>query len=255
MNYEKLETKMRESYGPIAQRYRADDEVDARGEDHCEVCGRLRKISSAFDHPISVLDVGCGTGRYFHCLQNVEKLIGLDVSQEMLDCARNPVRADEVTAKKINLICGNLYTVSFPHQSFDLIYSIGLFGNGCALNKELCQKFYRWLKPGGYIFFDAIDASNVPPQLKFRLATKNFIYSLLPQRIQDAWDERTGWLPFFITSSSELKRLLYDSQFLQVQMVSRIRHLTLGTGRKLECGALKLGGITDLERFGMKPQI
>lgn len=136
-----LEEWMRENYNKTAEQYRRDDEIDVTGEDHRQLCATLFEISSSFAKPARVLDIGCGTGRHFHCLANVEKLLGIDISQSMLDQARNPVKKDEAP-DQIELACANFYDCDFPPGSFHFIYSIGVFGNGCAVTPELSGKVF-----------------------------------------------------------------------------------------------------------------
>ena len=141
MNYEVIEDNIKASYRAVYQQYRRDDEIEVQTENHRHFSGILNDLTSSFPGKIRVLEAGCGTGRYFHCLKNVEELVGLDVSQEMLEAARCPVREEEVTAERIQLLCGNVYLANFPARSFDLVYSIGMFGNGCPVTVEILQKF------------------------------------------------------------------------------------------------------------------
>src|SRR4051812_26962495 len=91
-------------YDQTAGKYRTQDEEHVSGSDYQHVSKILRQISSSFGRDIRALDLGCGTGRYFHCVQNAAELIGLDISQEMLEAARAPVCADQVTAREIKLV-------------------------------------------------------------------------------------------------------------------------------------------------------
>jgi SAM-dependent methyltransferase len=100
---------------------------------HRHLHGILREISTSFGQPISVLDAGCGTGRYFHCLENVALLVGMDLSPEMLAAARHPVRRDSVAARRVQLLCQNICRACFPAGTFDFVYSLGMFGNGCPV--------------------------------------------------------------------------------------------------------------------------
>src|SRR5215813_5671433 len=88
--------------------YRDSDELEVQTENHKHLCKTLTQISLAFDNPITVLDLGCGTGRYFHCLRNVETLTAVDLSLEMLKQARFPVRGEAVTTECIHLICADV---------------------------------------------------------------------------------------------------------------------------------------------------
>src|SRR5690242_4614502 len=87
---------LQRTYDRTAQNYRAQDEEHISGQDYQHVSKTLREVSSSFGRQIRSLDLGCGTGRYFHCVQNARDLVGLDLSQQMLDAARHPVRGEEV---------------------------------------------------------------------------------------------------------------------------------------------------------------
>src|SRR5437867_2451402 len=116
MDYELVAANLRASYREVNPKYRQDDEIEVTTENHRHYSHILRGISSSFARPITVLDVGCGTGRYFHCLKNVEQLVGIDVSPDMLRAAESPVRESEITAEEIQLICENIFLASFPPE-------------------------------------------------------------------------------------------------------------------------------------------
>jgi SAM-dependent methyltransferase len=120
----------------------------------------LRDLSSSFGRPIQALDVGCGTGRYFHCLRNVDRLVGTDLSAHMLEQARNPVHTGSISIPDIELLCGELHGLSLEPARFDLIYSIGVFGEYSPLDRKLIQSFLRLLRPGGKFFITAVDAAS-----------------------------------------------------------------------------------------------
>ena len=48
---------------------------------------RFSKHAPGVKKKLNVLEIGCGTGLYFSCLSNISKLIGLDVSPEMIERA------------------------------------------------------------------------------------------------------------------------------------------------------------------------
>src|SRR5258706_7119866 len=114
MDYELVAANVRASYREVSPKYRQDDEVEVTTENHQHYSSILRHISSSFDRAIGVLDVGCGTGRYFHCVRQVEQLVGIDVSPDMLKAAESPVREAEITAEEIQMICDNGILHSFP---------------------------------------------------------------------------------------------------------------------------------------------
>src|SRR5207244_6969892 len=90
MNRKLAENTLRAGYKSQCAQYRKDDEIEVTSAHHQRIHGILRDVSRSFDRPIRVLEAGCGTGRYFHCLENVEQLVGLDLSPEMLESARDP---------------------------------------------------------------------------------------------------------------------------------------------------------------------
>lgn len=235
MNALYLEEKLRQEYDPIAEIYRQNDEKDAQGPDHQRVARTLEELCKGFDRPITVLELGCGTGRFFYSLKNVKRLVGIDVSDEMLKAARHPLKESEVTVEEIELKKANLYTAVFPVESFDLIYSVGVFGNGCALTPELCQAVYSWLKPGGKFFFDAIDTSDMPPFVRWRKKLRARLLDLLPGSLQCAWIKHSGWMPFFLTTQKDLWYLLCDTSFSEIEVRPERSTLMMGPGVKLEC--------------------
>jgi SAM-dependent methyltransferase len=233
-----LEEWMRENYNKTAEQYRRDDEVDVTGEDHRQLCAILFEISSSFPTPARVLDIGCGTGRHFHSLANVEKLVGIDISQSMLDQARNPVKSEDAP-DQIELTCVNFYDSDFAPDSFHFIYSIGVFGNGCAITSELSRKVFCWLKPGGVLFFDVLAADGVSRVVRTRKWLRQAIYRMLPVPLQERWDRRNGWLPAFYASEPRLHSLLKSAGFGVVSIVRRLCKLPGGDGWKLQCRAIK----------------
>jgi len=239
MDYQAFEERLVESYRKVADRYRGDDEIEICTENHQRVCGNLRRISSSFGRKIRVLDVGCGTGRHFHCLRNVQLLVGVDISPEMLRTAGEPVRKQDVSAEEIQLLRENVYDVSFPSASFDFIYSLGLFGYGAPLTLEMCRKFYEWLGSDGRLYLDAIEISNVRPLIRARKKLKKLVYPLLPRSMQRILDERENHLPFFALTHKDLEELMRASGFSDFVICSNVCRSPLWKGVHLECVASK----------------
>jgi len=73
--YLAVEEGLRAAYRQVWSRYRSDDELEVRTENHRRLARILGDLSSSFGRGISVLDAGCGTGRYFHCVKGVERLV------------------------------------------------------------------------------------------------------------------------------------------------------------------------------------
>jgi len=92
IHYQQIGNKVKARYDQeYSERYRESEKLGIHNEENKRMCRILKNISHSFGYKISVLDLGCGTGRYFHCLQNVERLTGIDISPHMLREALNPV--------------------------------------------------------------------------------------------------------------------------------------------------------------------
>lgn len=239
IDYQQVEETIRAGYRRVTTQYRMDDEIEVTTENHRRLCGVLKRLCRSYDYPITVLDVGCGTGRYFHCLENTDRLIGLDISEEMLHAARNPVRASEISVSRIELKRGNAYMFEFPQNTFDFIYSLGMFGHGCPVTRQVCEKFYSWLKPGGTVLFDTVDFAGLPMCYKIRRRTRAFIYPVLPRRFKKRLDDREAKSPFFGMTAFQLRGILRATQFKHFTIESHVCKSPLWSGRHLECIGLK----------------
>jgi SAM-dependent methyltransferase len=152
--YDALASRARGQYNhEYAVGYRRSDDRGVDGPTHTDFGDLLTETCLSFAHSISVLDLACGTGRYFHHLRNVQRLIGIDISLDMLMQARHPVR-EEVLQAKPKLICSNLADFECPDATFDLIYAIGVLGEfGCfallaSLSLQLLTVPHRVKPPG-----------------------------------------------------------------------------------------------------------
>jgi ubiquinone/menaquinone biosynthesis C-methylase UbiE len=159
--------------GDYARRYRHRDEQLLQEASYQDFIAWLQEICNRFQHPIDVLDLGCGTGRYFWGVHRARTLVGFDASAAMLEQAKHPIRADQITAPSITLIHGDLATHAFPDASFDLVYSIGVLAEHVPLDRALTARVWTWLKPGGRFAFTTVDpqSPDVPRTLPRTLAT------------------------------------------------------------------------------------
>lgn len=156
-----------------ARKYRGRDEELASVGTYHELVRWVGEVCERFDHPIDALDLGCGTGRYFWGLRNVKTLTGIDASEPMLAEAEHPTRAQDITARQITLIKGDLASHEFGRGSFDLVYSIGVLAEHVALTRALAARVAQWLKPGGRFAFTTIDPNSpdVPKTMQRRVAS------------------------------------------------------------------------------------
>lgn len=157
-----------------AREYRLhDDELD-RVEAYRAFCYWLKAVCDSFDRPIDVLDLGCGTGRYFCALSHVRTLVGIDASAAMLEEARHPVGADRITAATIALVQGDLVNHDFAAAAFDLVYSIGVLAEHTPLNARVVANVARWTKPAGRFAFTTVhpDSASVPRTVGRTIGTR-----------------------------------------------------------------------------------
>ena len=156
-----------------ALKYRERDEALLEDTTYRNSIAWLQQVCGRFHHRIDVLDLGCGTGRYFWGVNNARSLVGFDASAAMLAEARHPVRADGITARELRLVPGDLAAHTFPDESFDLVYSIGVLAEHVPLDASLVQRVWRWLKPDGRFAFTTVDPTSpdVPQTLPRQLAS------------------------------------------------------------------------------------
>ena len=240
MNYEAVEETIKAGYREVSSQYRQDDEIEVTTANHQRICATLQRICVSFPHPIQALEVGCGTGRYFHCLTNVDELTGMDISEEMLQAAEtDPVCKERISVRDIKIIRGNAYLRSFPPESFHFIYSLGMFGNGCPVTQEICNRFYDWLKPGGKLYFNTVDFAGLPLWYRARRQAREFVYPMLTRRLKNVLDERESRQPSFSMNRGQLEAVLRETKFKTFQVASHVCQSPLWTGRHLECIASK----------------
>ncbi|OGM26054.1 hypothetical protein A3D01_04810 [Candidatus Woesebacteria bacterium RIFCSPHIGHO2_02_FULL_39_13] len=103
----------------------------------------LKKMSRSAS---SILDLGCGEGTRLDYLTN-KKGVGVDISQVAINLARS-------SHPHLKFIKGNLETLPFKDESFDLVYSAFTLEH---LNKpkKVIDEAIRITKPGGNLVFIA----------------------------------------------------------------------------------------------------
>jgi SAM-dependent methyltransferase len=154
-----------------ARRYREHDEGFDDNGPYRHLTDWLAKTCRLFHGPIDVLDLGCGTGRYFWALTGVRELVGIDASPAMLAEANKPCHADRITAPSIVLVHGDLFEHDFGESRFDLIYAIGVLAEHVPFNERIVSRVHRLLRPRGRFAFSTVhpDSPSIPPTLARRL--------------------------------------------------------------------------------------
>lgn len=215
-----------------------DEQVVATSGSYRHYGDGIERISASFGRPIVALDLGCGTGRHFSCLRNVSHLVGIDVSEHMIEQARRPVLAERITVGSIELRVGDAFSEVLEPSTFDFIYSIGVLGEYVPADGPMLARLHELLRPGGIAYFTVTDArsrisepeNSAMPVLR-RVARKAF--PMLPIPLRVALNRRLS--PHYATPG-QVERLLRESAFSQHTVVP-YEHLQGWRGTTLECTA------------------
>lgn len=149
----------------------------------------LAELCAGFDRPIAVLDLGCGTGRYFSALNCVRELVGVDASESMLARARAALSPAANTT--LTLIRGDLETCRFEPGRFDLVYAVGVLAEHAPLTADLVSRVFAWLAPGGAFAFTAVhpESFSVPQSWKRRVGRRAMALAsgAVRERLRSRW--------------------------------------------------------------------
>jgi demethylmenaquinone methyltransferase/2-methoxy-6-polyprenyl-1,4-benzoquinol methylase len=124
-----------------------------------------RKAINRFkvDKPRLLLDVATGTGDMAIMAARMlgpERIIGIDLSEKMLEFGRKKIEKEEL-GTKIELLSGDGETIKFPDNTFDgvmVAFGVRNFEN---LEKGL-QEIYRVLKPGAQLVVLEFSKPRIP---------------------------------------------------------------------------------------------
>lgn len=99
-----------------------------------------------------VLDFGCGNGRLFELVAQIArvKYLGVDVSEKLIDLAKEKYGADGATFQKIN---PNQSTIALESDFFNTIYDIAVFHHfpSVKYRQEVVSELFRVTKSGGHV--------------------------------------------------------------------------------------------------------
>ncbi|MDX8554249.1 bifunctional demethylmenaquinone methyltransferase/2-methoxy-6-polyprenyl-1,4-benzoquinol methylase UbiE [Tenacibaculum sp. 1B UA] len=129
------------------------------------------------NNPQQILDIATGTGDLALMMSelNPEKIVGLDISEGMLQVGRQKITKANLS-NKIKMIVGDSESIPFPDNTFDAItvsFGVRNFEN---LDKGLTE-ILRVLKPGGK--FVVLETSN-PIKFPFKQGYKLYTNYILP---------------------------------------------------------------------------
>jgi ubiquinone/menaquinone biosynthesis C-methylase UbiE len=157
-------------------------------------------------HPMTILDLGCGTGTLSVCLaKQGHRVIGLDRSEHMLAISQEKAQSQGVQA-----------SILWVHQNMaelELDVSVDVVLSLCdSLNylleedqvRDTFRKVYEHLKPGGLFIFDV----HTPHRLVYGLGDQTFTWN--EEDLAYIWEselnrerlEVTHHLTFFVEESA-----------------------------------------------------
>lgn len=169
----------------------------------------LKQTCADSKKKLNILEVGCGTGLYFSCLSNISKLVGLDVSEEMIKRAKANVSDNFDHLKDVTTLINTGIEDFQTNDKFDFIYSIGTLGEYCSFNDYLFNKLLGFLSPGGFLFFTIVDSASYK---KVRVTNKKTILGRYALRIMPDFIKRKIGYKFVITDD-------YSFQFMSKQQI------------------------------------
>ena len=114
----------------------------------------------------NLLDIGCGAGNY--SLKMLGKIPGLncllmDLSMPMLERAKERVSAN--TSGKVEIMQEDILKAALPENHFDIVLAASVLHHlrGDADWKNVFQKIYRSLKPGGSFWISDLITQDTDP--------------------------------------------------------------------------------------------
>ncbi|HEX5155454.1 MAG TPA: bifunctional demethylmenaquinone methyltransferase/2-methoxy-6-polyprenyl-1,4-benzoquinol methylase UbiE [Parafilimonas sp.] len=129
-------------------------------------------------HPKIMLDVATGTGDVAivaNKLLNPDKIIGIDISEGMLELGRSKIKKLNLS-NKIELLAGDSETINYQNSSFDAITVAFGVRNFAHLEKGLTEML-RVLKPGGKI---SILECTMPKASLLRRFYSFYMFTMVP---------------------------------------------------------------------------
>ena len=114
--------------------------------------GRLASIQAAERVGGRILEVGVGTGLSLSSYQRTSRIVGVDISEPMLDKARQRVQRENLSNVEAIEI-GDAEALDFPDASFDVI--VAQYVVTAVPNPERAlDEFVRVVRPGGEIIIN-----------------------------------------------------------------------------------------------------
>lgn len=131
--------------------------------------------------PRVIVDLGCGTGRYFEYYRDAETVVGLDASRPMLAAARRGP-AEWLTRRgvSVRLIRSACEPTPVPDGMAGLVVAIGVLGYHLPLTVDALIEIRRILAPGGRLYLETHTVTPRTPLQKITHLVKFGVITRLP---------------------------------------------------------------------------
>jgi len=105
----------------------------------------LAELGGRLTADARILDLGCGGLPVSRFLTHQHSVVGVDISRQQLLRARVAMPAGRFVA-------GDMTTVAFRPQSFDVVLSFyAIFHTARSTHEALFRRIHDWLRPGGLL--------------------------------------------------------------------------------------------------------
>jgi len=169
-------TQVAEMFNSIAGRYDFLNRFLSGGIDIIWRKKAIKELKAI--RPKIMLDVATGTGDFAVAANKIlhpDKIIGIDISEGMLDIGRKKIQKLHLD-NKIELLAGDSETINFSNSSFDAITVAFGVRNFEDLEKGL-KEMQRVLRPGGKI---SILECTMPKNVLVKSFYNFYMFSMVP---------------------------------------------------------------------------
>ncbi len=152
--------------------------------------GRLDAVAAAERIGGRILEVGVGTGLSLPSYSSGTSIVGIDISEPMLDKARRRVQEQRLSHVE-SIAVGDAENLDFPDASFDVV--VAQYVVTAVPNPERAlDEFVRVVRPGGEI----IITTRIGAETGLRGTIEKFLMpvtSRLGWRTEFAWSRYENW--------------------------------------------------------------